>query len=115
MPDCIFCKIIKNEISSEVLFEDERVKVFKDIRPKAPIHFLIVSKKHIASVEDLTEEDLDVPADFLYAAKRVARELGVEGYKLIFNVGRKGGQIVDHIHMHFLGGWGDGASSKELP
>lgn len=103
--DCIFCKIIKNEISSETLFEDERVKVFKDIHPKAPIHMLIVPKKHVDSVNTLTQEDADIAKDLLLAAQQTARKLGLDGYKIIFNVGRKGGQIVDHIHAHLLGGW----------
>lgn len=105
MPDCIFCKIVKNEISSEVLFEDERVKVFKDIHPKAPVHMLIVPKKHVDSVSTLTKEDADIAKDLLFAAQRMGRELGLGGYKLVFNVGRAGGQIVDHIHLHLLGGW----------
>lgn len=105
LSDCIFCKIIKNEIPSETLFEDGRVRVFKDIHPKAPVHLLIVPKKHIDSVDVLTREDADIAGDLLFAAKRAARELGLTGYKLMLNVGRSGGQIVDHIHMHLLGGW----------
>lgn len=105
MSDCIFCKIVKKEIPSEGLFEDDRVRVFKDIHPKAPVHMLIVPKKHVDSVRTLTAEDADIAKDLIFAAQRAARELGLEGYRLVFNVGRTGGQIVDHIHLHLLGGW----------
>lgn len=107
MNQCIFCKIVRNEISSEVVFEDSLIKVFKDIHPKAPIHLLIVPKKHIESVATLTDADQKTMLDVIWGAKKAAEIAGIEGYKLIFNVGRKGGQIVDHIHLHLLGGWKD--------
>ncbi|MEK7636669.1 MAG: HIT domain-containing protein [Patescibacteria group bacterium] len=112
--DCIFCKINRNEISSEVLFEDVGVKVFKDVHPSAPVHFLVVPKKHIESISLLTEADRDIPGALVFAAKKAAHMLGLEGYKLIFNVGRRGGQIIDHLHLHLLGGWSNVALDKEL-
>lgn len=79
--------------------------VFKDINPKAPIHFLVVSKVHIGSIKDLGPEHSDLVSKLIYTAKDVAQKEGLAGYKLIFNVGREGGQLVDHIHLHLLGGW----------
>jgi histidine triad (HIT) family protein len=105
--NCLFCKIIRNEIESSILFEDEAVKVFADIHPKAPVHMLIVPKKHIVSAAVLTEADNHIPAELIFAAQKTATMLKLEGYRLVVNVGRKGGQVIDHIHMHLLGGWGE--------
>jgi len=106
MNDCIFCKIINKEISADILYEDQDLVVFKDIKPKAPIHYLIVPKQHIKSVNDLKEENKDLISNMFLTAKKIADKLGIKdkGYKLIFNVGRGGGQIVDHLHLHILGG-----------
>jgi len=103
--DCIFCKIIKKEVSADIVWEDNEIVVFKDINPKAPIHFLVVPKEHIRSIKDLGPEHSDIVSKLIYTAKDVARKEGLAGYKLIFNVGRQGGQLVDHIHLHLLGGW----------
>lgn len=111
--DCIFCKINRNEISADVLFEDAVVKVFKDAHPSAPVHFLVVPKKHIESIGSLTDADRSVPDILVFAAKKAAHMLGLEGYKLVFNVGRKGGQVIDHLHLHLLGGWIDAVSTKK--
>ena len=113
--DCIFCKINRNEISSEVLFEDADVKVFKDAHPSAPVHFLVVPKKHIESISSLADADRDMPDILVFSAKKAAHMLGLEGYKLVFNVGRKGGQVIDHLHLHLLGGWNDTVSIRKLP
>ncbi|MEK7519927.1 MAG: histidine triad nucleotide-binding protein [Patescibacteria group bacterium] len=104
MTDCIFCKVIAKELPSRTVFEDDGVMAFYDINPKAPVHALVVPKKHIVSINDLREEDTDVIARVMRAAPAVAEKLGVRqsGYKLVFNVGRGGGQVVDHIHMHVL-------------
>lgn len=105
MPD-IFCKIINKEIVSEFLYEDESVIVIKDIKPSAPIHILIIPKKHIASVNELELEDLNLAGHMILVAKEMAKTLGTEeGYKLVFNCGQKGGQIVPHLHLHLLGGF----------
>lgn len=105
MNECIFCKISANEISSDVVFEDDDVKVFKDIRPKAPVHLLVIPKIHIQSIAHLEADHNDIIAKLIYTAKKVAEEEDLKGYKLVFNVGREGGQVIDHLHLHLLGGW----------
>lgn len=105
MSDCIFCKISQNEIPSQTLYEDAEVKVFKDIYPQAPVHLLVVPKTHIHSIAELEKNHSDVLVRLIYTAKKVAEEQGLKGYKLVFNVGREGGQTVDHLHLHLLGGW----------
>lgn len=105
--DCLFCKIINKEIPSKFLYEDESVVVFKDINPAAPVHLLLVPKKHIRSMNDLKEEDKDILARLFMIAKNMAREQGIDksGYKLFFNVEKGGGQVIFHIHLHLIGGW----------
>jgi histidine triad (HIT) family protein len=112
MEECIFCKIINGEIPSEIIHENEDFIVFKDIRPKAPVHILIVPKKHIVSINHLKEEDRELVGKLILTAKEVAGTIGLEekGYKLVFNVGKGGGQVIDHLHLHLLGGW---QTSKE--
>lgn len=104
--DCIFCKIINKELKSDIIFEDDKVIVFKDINPRAPIHFLIVSKEHIKSVNDLESKHQELAGYMILTAKKVAQQEGFDnkGYKLVFNVGRDGGQVVEHIHLHILSG-----------
>lgn len=104
--DCLFCKIAQGKTDTRFLFENERVVVFKDINPHAPVHLLIVPKKHIRSINDLTDEDRDIMAEVLLTARNMAREQGVDqsGYKLLFNVEKGGGQVIFHVHMHLLGG-----------
>ncbi|RKN86965.1 histidine triad nucleotide-binding protein [Paenibacillus ginsengarvi] len=104
--DCIFCKIVKGEIPSRKVFENDRVLAFHDIQPAAPVHALVIPKKHIASMNEAEEEDQEVLGELLLTAKQVARELGIadSGYRLINNVGADGGQVVYHIHVHVLGG-----------
>lgn len=104
MVDCIFCKIARHEVSSDIVAEDEQTIVFKDIHPKAETHLLVVPKKHIHSVSAVEPEDWPVVAGLIKKAASVAREQGLAGYKLVFNVGREGGQMVDHIHLHLLAG-----------
>ena len=104
--ECIFCKIVNNELPSDAVFEDKDVKAFKDIHPKAPVHILVIPKIHIQSIAHLEADHSDIIAKLLYAAKNIAGDLGLAGYKLLFNVGREGGQMVDHLHLHLLSGWG---------
>lgn len=106
MMECIFCKIVNNEMPSETVFEDKDVKAFKDIHPKAPVHIVVIPKIHIQSIAHLESDHNDVIVKLLYTAKDIAGDLGLKGYKLLFNVGREGGQVVDHLHMHLLSGWG---------
>jgi len=102
MTNCLFCKIAHRKLPSEIVYEDEKVLAFKDIQPKASIHFLIIPKNHIESIKAPQSEKV-VP-ELISAAKKIAEEKGIAGYKLLFNVGREGGQIVDHLHLHFLAG-----------
>ncbi len=105
--DCIFCKIINKGVPAEIIYEDEKIVAFKDIRPVAPVHILVVPKKHIPSVDRLEFEDRDLIGDLFLVTQGIARKISLakSGYKLAFNVGRGGGQIIDHLHLHLLGGW----------
>lgn len=104
---CIFCKIINKEAPAKIISEDAQIIAFEDVKPAAPIHILIIPKRHIPSVDDLKPEDKDLMGELLLTAKLIAEKLTLnkKGYKLAFNVGRGGGQIVDHLHLHLLGGW----------
>lgn len=103
--DCLFCKIINKEIPAEIIYEDNDIVVFKDIHPSAPIHYLVVPKEHIQSIMRLESNHQEIIFKLIFTAKNVAEEIGLKGYKLVFNVGKEGGQIVDHLHFHLLGGW----------
>lgn len=103
--DCLFCKITAGEIISDTVYQDERVSVFRDIHPKAPVHLLVVPRVHIASIADLQAGQEDLTASLIYIAKEVAGAQGLQGYKLLFNVGHAGGQVIDHLHLHLMGGW----------
>ncbi len=104
--DCLFCKIVARTLPAEILFEDDKTIVLKDIHPKAPVHVLVVPKQHIDSIASLSEGDDALIGHMVLIAQQQAAELGVgeSGYKLIFNVGQHGGQTVPHIHLHVLGG-----------
>ncbi len=103
--DCIFCKIGRGDVGADVAYNDSDVMVFKDLHPKAPVHMLVIPKIHIQSIAHLETNHSDVLAKIIYAAKTAASDLGLRGYKLVFNVGREGGQVIDHLHLHLLGGW----------
>ncbi len=102
--DCIFCKIVKGEMPTPKFFENNHIIAFDDIHPKALVHVLIVPKKHIESIKYLDEIDKDLVGEIFLAAKKIAKDKNLEGYKLLFNVGRQGGQLVDHLHLHLLSG-----------
>jgi|SRR6185295_14227018 len=104
MDKTIFQKIIDREIPATIEYEDEEVIVIEDIAPKAPVHLLIIPKKFIASVIDLEESDGNLMGKLILTARKVAAQRGLSGYKLLFNVGKDGGQIVPHLHLHLLGG-----------
>ncbi len=105
MSDCIFCKIVAGEIPSDIIYEDDNIIVFNDIDPRAPIHVLIVPKKHIASLDDVTSEDEIILGKLLGTVKEIAKKLGLEnGYRIVNNCGEDGLQTVQHIHFHLLGG-----------
>jgi len=103
---CIFCQITSREMTSDVVFEDDLVTVFRDIAPKAPVHILVVPKKHIETIDHLDPEDQELVGHMVLVAQKIAREQKIAdaGYRLVFNVKHHGGQIVDHIHLHILGG-----------
>jgi histidine triad (HIT) family protein len=103
---CIFCQIANHQQKADLIYEDEQLVVFKDINPKAPVHLLIVPKKHIKSINELEEEDRNLIDQMIFLAKQLAAEQGIakKGYRLTFNVGRGGGQIIDHLHLHLMGG-----------
>jgi histidine triad (HIT) family protein len=104
--DCIFCEIIRGEKPAEIVYENDSLMMFKDIRPHAPVHLLVVPKRHIRSVNDLSEADEGLISEMILGAKEMAGQLSIarSGYKLVFNVERGGGQYVFHLHMHLLGG-----------
>lgn len=103
--DCIFCKIVNKEIQTDFVYEDNDIVVFNDIKPSAPVHFLVVPKEHIQSIMHLEGNHKEIISKIVFAAKKEAEKKGLKGYKLVFNVGREGGQIIDHLHLHLLGGW----------
>ena len=105
--DCLFCKIAHGQMDTEFLFENENLVVFRDINPHAPVHLLIVPKRHIRSINDLTPEDNDILAELIVTAKAMAakEQVNVTGYKLLFNVEKGGGQVIFHLHLHLMGGW----------
>lgn len=106
MNNCIFCKIVNKDIPSEIVFEDEDIIVFKDIRPQAPLHLLIVPKQHIADVNELSKDNVDIISKIFLVAKQLALKFNVaeNGYRIVVNTGRDAGQEVFHIHFHFLAG-----------
>jgi len=102
--NCIFCKIIAHEIPAEVILETDAILVIKDIRPKAPIHYLIIPKKHIPDIQTLEQTDLHVAQDIFAVAQRLSQLPGCQAFRLVSNNGAQVGQIVFHIHIHFLAG-----------
>jgi len=99
----VFEKIISGELSADYIYEDDHCIVIKDMYPKAPIHYLVIPRKHIATVVDLEEEDKELISHMIFVAKDIAEREQCEGYRLQFNVGEKGGQVVFHLHLHLMG------------
>ena len=102
MSNCLFCKIVNKELPADIVFEDENVLAFRDIHPKAPIHILIIPKQHIESIN--SENSENIVKDLILTAKNIIKRDSIKGYKLVFNVGKEGGQIIDHLHAHLLSG-----------
>ena len=104
--DCIFCKIASGEIKSDIQYQDDEIIAFSDINPKAPTHLLIVPRKHIATVADLTEDETMLAGKLIAVSNQLARDRGIteKGYRLVINCGSDGGQEVPHLHLHLLGG-----------
>ncbi len=105
--ECIFCQISRGEKPAEIVYRDEHLVAFKDIRPHAPVHILLVPRKHVRSINDMEEEDRPLLAELLFRAQRIAVDEGIHrtGYRLVFNVERGGGQVIFHLHLHLMGGW----------
>lgn len=106
MQDCVFCKIIAGEIPGDLVHRDDLVTAFRDINPVAPVHILIVPNRHISSNNEVTEADEPVLGRLFTTARRLAKQEGVadDGYRLILNTGKHGGQVVFHLHLHLIGG-----------
>ena len=104
MPDCLFCKIIKGEIPGKKEYEDDAIFAFHDINPQAPVHLLIIPKKHIEKIDALQPEDAGVIDKIIFGAKKIAAARGWTDYRLVFNNGPQSGQTVYHIHLHLLSG-----------
>lgn len=104
--ECIFCDIVNRKSPAESLYEDNKFMVLKDIKPSAPVHLLIITKEHIPSINHIEKKHRELIGDMILLAKDMAKEHGInDGYKLAFNTGRKGGQLIDHLHLHLMGGW----------
>lgn len=106
MTDCIFCKIANGESNSQIVYSDDRVVAFEDSNPQAPVHTLIIPKKHVPTLNDLEETDSDLLGHLMLIGKQIAKEKKIEdqGYRLVLNTNREAGQSVYHIHLHLLGG-----------
>jgi histidine triad (HIT) family protein len=106
MSDCLFCKIVSGEIKADVVYEDDQVLAFRDTNPQAPTHVLVVPKRHIATLNDLSAADAELVGRLYLAAQQVARDEGIDaaGYRTVINCNAQAGQTVFHIHLHLLGG-----------
>lgn len=103
--DCLFCKIIDGSIPSNKIYEDELIYAFYDIDPKAPTHFLVIPKKHITSLEEIESKDKELLGHILLKISEIAKELKLDsGYRVVTNIKEDGGQTVNHLHFHILGG-----------
>jgi histidine triad (HIT) family protein len=106
MENCIFCSIIRKEIPSVIVLENEKVIAVRDIKPAAPVHVLIIPKAHIKSLDSIGGENLEIMKDVVLAIQEIAKKEGIQqnGYRVISNIGKDGGQTIDHLHFHLLGG-----------
>lgn len=102
--DCIFCKIIKGEIPTNKVYEDETVIAFNDIEPQAPVHILIIPKEHIASAAEIDERNSSLIAHVFEVAAKIAKEMNLDGFRIVNNCGDSAGQTVKHIHFHLMSG-----------
>src|SRR3954453_11563970 len=106
MADCLFCRIVAREIAASIVYEDDRVLAFNDINPQAPVHVLVIPKRHISSLDDLSAGDDPMVGEVVRRAAAIAEDRGIAagGYRTVFNTNRDAGQTVFHIHLHLLGG-----------
>lgn len=104
--NCIFCKIVKKEIPAEIVYENNVIIAFKDIKPVAPVHILVIPKSHIPSINHLKLKDKTLIGELILIAQKIAREQKVDksGYRLVINIGEDAGQTIDHLHLHLIGG-----------
>ncbi len=103
--ECIFCDIAAGRSPASIIYEDDLVIAFNDLYPKAPVHILIVTKVHIPTAADMHEEQEELFGHMIWTANKIAQEQQLKGYKLVLNVGKEGGQVIFHTHLHLLGGW----------
>lgn len=101
--DCIFCKIIEQEVPAKIEYEDDLCMVFHDIQPKARVHLLVIPKKHIATLKELEETDEEIVGRMMKVAQEMGEKCNLQSYKLLMNVGKEAGQVVFHIHLHVMG------------
>lgn len=103
---CLFCKISRKEIPAQIVYEDEQMLAFHDIRPQAPTHILLIPRKHIATINEVADQDALLLGQIMIKAKEIAKQQGIaeSGYRLVYNINAHGGQEVYHIHLHLLGG-----------
>ncbi|BCA53569.1 putative HIT-like protein [Nitrospira sp. KM1] len=106
MSDCLFCRIVGKEIQAKIVYEDDHTLAFDDINPQAPVHVLVIPKRHLSSVQEMSAHDQSLLAHVFLASTKVATQKGLDaaGYRLVTNTGRDGGQTVFHMHVHILGG-----------
>lgn len=106
MRDCIFCKVVEGEIPSDKVYEDEDILAFRDVRPQAPVHILIIPKKHIEKLYDLKKNNKNITDKVILVANKIAKKENIQNaFKLVVNNGTSAGQVVMHLHFHLLGGW----------
>jgi len=111
--DCVFCQIIERKKPAEIIYEDENLVVFRDIHPSAPVHFLIVPRIHIDTLNSLDEGSASIAAKMVLTGKNIAELYKIQsGYRLVINCGREAGQVIFHLHMHLMGGWGRGPARR---
>ena len=106
MKDCLFCKIAAGAVEADIVYRDDEVTAFRDINPQAPVHIVIIPRKHIERSSDLTEKDIPLAGRLMETAARLAKDEGIseDGYRLVVNCNKNAGQVIFHLHMHLLGG-----------
>lgn len=102
MNDCLFCNIVSGKREARIAYKDENFVAFHDINPKASLHLLIIPKKHIESIDHVELKDKELMGEMIMVVQKIAKEQHLKGYKLAINVGREGGQVIDHLHLHLM-------------
>ncbi len=103
---CVFCQIVAGDLPGDIVYRDDEILAFRDVNPQAPVHLLVIPRKHIASLAQVGEEDVPLMGSLVGVANKLARQEGIakSGYRLVINCGQQGGQLVPHLHLHLLGG-----------